>query len=108
VETIHGGFMIGDDIQGQATITTRDADSATKVGQTIEKGVGMAINELTRMAVAQKEFTPLVDGFKSIKVEVKDEKITMTGKGAPDIVKSLINTIMFGRSAGGAVPPPAP
>jgi hypothetical protein len=109
IDSLTGGLTIEDSvIKGKGTLTSPNAETAAKVSEQFQAGLKQAIDEVTKLATVQKEFAPLVDVLKSVKVSAKEDKIMVEGQGGTEAIEALIKSFFFARASAPVpvAPPP--
>jgi hypothetical protein len=95
IESVTGGLMVGEDIQGKIMFTAKDAIAAKKLAAEFEEGLARANKEIAIAATTEKEFGPLVEVLKNIKATTNEQTITMEGHGGAEAVEALFKAMLF-------------
>src|SRR5262249_56593386 len=89
VEHINGGVTLGDDIQTEFVITTKDADSAKGIAELLRQGLEQGKQFVALFAQQQKELAPLAEIMYVLKVNTKDNTVSIKGQVTKETVDKL-------------------
>jgi hypothetical protein len=89
VENITGGVTIGDGIETEIAIATKDADSAKQLAELIKGFQDQGKNALQSLAMVQKELAPLAEIVDSLKVSDKGAIVTLKGQVTKEALQKL-------------------
>jgi hypothetical protein len=77
----HGQAAIDKDVQIKVVLSAKDADRAKELAKTIDEGVKGAIEQISKESTGDKEFAALVESMKAIKINTKNDTLTIEAKG---------------------------
>lgn len=89
VEHIKGGITLGDEIQTEFVIVTKDADSAKAISELLKMGLDQGKNFVSLFAMQQKELAPLAEMIDVLKVTDKDATVTLKGTVTKEALEKL-------------------
>jgi hypothetical protein len=70
----------------------------------VETGLAQATAELAKVAGAMKDFEPVLEAVKGIKLSNKEQTITFEGKGGADVIEAAFKGIFFARASNAPIP----
>jgi hypothetical protein len=79
------------------TLTTKDVDSAQKMMAAMQTGLDETIKEAEKFTAQEKQFIPLMDAMKTIKINAKDNAISLQGEGSVKVIEAGSMAIFFAR-----------
>ncbi len=89
VENINGGVILGDDIKTSFVITTKDAESAKGLSELLQQALEQGKQFVAIFAQQQKELEPLAGLINVLKVEAKENLVTIKGDVSKDALEKL-------------------
>lgn len=89
VQHINGGVNLGDDIKTSFLITTKDAESAKGLAELLQQGLEQGKQFVALFAQQQKELAPLADIIDVLKVDTKDNTVSIKGEVSKEAVEKL-------------------
>jgi hypothetical protein len=89
VNHIDGGITIGDDIQTQFDIVTKDVDSAKGIAELLKQGLEQGKNILMFVAMTQKELAPLTELVDTLKISDKGSTVILKGEISKETLDKL-------------------
>jgi hypothetical protein len=89
VEHISGGITVADSIQTDFVIATKDAESAKGLAEMVQAGLEQGKQFVMLFAQQQKELAPAADLLEVLKVDTKDNSITIKGVVTKEALEKL-------------------
>jgi hypothetical protein len=98
IEAVSGSTKLADKITAMVTLTTKDVDSAQKMMATMQTGLDETIKEAEKFTAQEKQFIPLIEAMKTIKINAKDNAISLQGEGSVNVIEAASMAIFFARA----------
>jgi hypothetical protein len=89
VDYINGGITLSDEIKTNFNITTKDAESAKGLAELLQGGLQQGKQFLDLFAQQDKRLAPLVDVIDVLKIDAKDNAISIKGDVSKEAIKKL-------------------
>jgi hypothetical protein len=96
IEALTGGASVGNDIRGKVTLTAKDGDSAQKLNGMLEQGLNKIKAEGEQELVREKDFAPVLEALKTIKIATKDKAVSLEAHAGPDAVRATFIGLFAG------------
>jgi hypothetical protein len=90
IDSIGGGIGVNKDVTLSVNVFTKDEDSAKKLKETMDQGMAQALGFLGLMAAQQKELTPVLELFISMKTSSKAKMLSLEGKLPGNMIKDAL------------------
>jgi hypothetical protein len=87
--SITGGITLGEDIQTEVDINTKDADGAKKLKAEVENGLNTAKGILPLLTQDNKQLAPLTELLDVLKISDKDKSVTIKGTVTKDAIEKI-------------------
>jgi hypothetical protein len=102
MDSLVGSLTVGAKLQGKVVFTSKDAESAKKLGGEIETGLGQARGERARAIAMFKDLGPVFDFLDSVRVVPEEKSLTISGDGSPEALVAFIKSFFLARAMGGS------
>ena len=89
IVNIRGGIALGDDLQADFAILTKDAGSAKELAQFLKDSLDQGKNILQFMAMTQKELAPLTELVDTLKVSETGSTVNLKGQVTKEALEKL-------------------
>jgi hypothetical protein len=89
IEHINGGVTLAEDIQTNFVISTKDAEAATGIAELLRQGLEQGKQMVSLFAQQQKQLAPLSEIIDVLKVDAKDNTVTVKGQVTKETVEKL-------------------
>jgi hypothetical protein len=90
IDAAGGGVTLGEGIRVELVISTRSADDARQLKASADAGLNQALALLGLVANADKNFNPVLDIVKTLKVTAKGKLVTLKGEVSADVVEEAL------------------
>lgn len=89
-EAVGAGLTVGDDVKLTAALAARDTAAAKEISDGLTDTLNQVLAVVALAAVKHKQFVPLVEVLKSIKVGLKERVVTIKAEIGADLVEKLL------------------
>jgi hypothetical protein len=99
IEAVRVGATVGEDIQVNAVLTGKEAGQTEMLAEKLKEGLNKGIEEISKQAAKEKEWAPLVDALKTVRITSKEKTITVEGHGSGEALIASIKALFVVRLA---------
>ena len=89
-QTVHGGGRIDEDVLGNVVVTAANADACRNATEILRNGINTITGAVASWTAANKDFKPILDIMRTVRLGSKDAQITIRGKLERDVLEEML------------------
>ncbi len=89
-QTVHGGGRIDEDVLGNVVVTAANADACRNATEILRNGINTITGAVALLSSANKDFKPILDIMRTVRLGSKDAQITIRGKLERDVLEEML------------------